>query len=87
MSERWGLDAEWVEAGRMLNELSGSLSSCILVWIFSIRLVQRKLPKDFLVSCAHASDRNGVFARFSLRAVRQVAAGTPQFTCAAFIGS
>lgn len=32
----------------MLNELSGSLSSCILLLVFSTLAVQRRLAKDFL---------------------------------------
>lgn len=44
----WGLQIKWVEAGRMLNELSGSLSSCILLGVFSTLPVQKGLAKDFL---------------------------------------
>lgn len=32
----------------MLNELSGSLSSCVLLGVFSVLPVQRELAKDFL---------------------------------------
>lgn len=58
----------------MLNELSGSLSSCILLWVFSTLPVQRSLAKDFLDKaegfkqanqlfpslCAHAPGRNSI---------------------------
>lgn len=58
----------------MLNELSGSLSSCILLWVFSTLPVQRRLAKDFLDKAegfkranqlfpsprAHGPGRNGI---------------------------
>lgn len=45
----------------MLNELSGSLSSCILLWVFSTLAVQRRLAKDFLDKAEGLKQANQLF--------------------------
>lgn len=83
----------------MLNELSGSLSSCILLWVFSTLPVQRRLAKDFFDKaegfkqanqlfpslCAHAPGGEH-FASSSLREINQVIVRTPQITALKLLG-
>lgn len=79
---------KWVEAGRMLNELSGSLSSCVLLVVFSTLPVQRRPAKDFFNKAGGFEQANQLFpglcAHFpggnSLRAIKQVIVTTPQIT-------